>query len=420
MNAFLTSCMKMCNTLNHHEGCALRIIDWLGYRFSNILFRLYALVPHRQTKDDTLRRILVISDDMIGDALVRMPLYAALRRCFPPCGESKWHITIAVLPNVASLFKNAPFFDEVIESPGVCGHCHSILWFLENGFSVSNMLKWARSHRVEILVNPVRVRSLGYDYMLRLMKPRLSVAYDTGIVSQQYPMTGAYQRRCYDRLYTHLVPARSGVPQADDLERLFHLVVGAAEERLVPCPAESFSAILKPMACKLPDNYIVLVPGANVPLRRWPADRFAKVADSLLANLPPDSAAVVVGVQAESFLGDEIVNHMNGRVVNLCGRTSLAELGTVLMHAALVVTNETGTATYSAILGAPTVCIVGGGDFQAFFPTDFYKNVKSVFRKEDCFFCRWKCTKPDLGNGAAPCILSVSVEDVVAAATPLL
>ena len=419
MNTLSVLYMRMCNVFNLHGGVVLKVLDWLGYRFSNVLFCLYALVPHRQEKCDETRRILIISDDMIGDALVRMPLYAALRRRYPRDGEDRWRITIAVLPSVASLFKDAPFFDEVIESPGICTHCHSILWFLDHGFSASNMLKWSRSHLVEILVNPVRVRSLGYDYMLRLTRPRLSIAYDTGIISKQYPMTGSYQRRCCDRLYTHLVPARTGVSQTEDFRRIFGLVAGDGS-CLTPCTVGDVSTILRSVKCRLSDRYIVLVPGANVPLRRWPADRFAEVANQLLANLSSDFMAVIVGVQSESFLGEEIMRHMNGRAVNLCGKTSLAELGTILMHAALVVTNETGTATYSAIVGAPTVCIVGGGDFNAFFPTDFYKNVKSVFRKEDCFFCRWKCPKTISGNGAAPCITSVSVADVVTAAEPLM
>ena len=41
----------------------------------------------------------------------------------------------------------------------------------------------------------------------------------------------------------------------------------------------------------------------------------------------------------------------------------------------------------------------------------------SVFKRDECFNCDWKCLKKDLnGLALAPCVEAVSVDDVLAAA----
>jgi ADP-heptose:LPS heptosyltransferase len=312
-----------------------------------------------------------------------------------------------------------PYFDEVVESPGVCTHCHSILWFFNKEHAVHNLLGWARQHKVEILVNPVRVRSLGYDYLLSLLEPKTSIAYDTGMMESQYPMTAAYQKRHCDGKYTHLIPATPGGAHLEELATMCRLATGS-NVPLSPCPPDEVSLMLAPPSFALPDRFMVLIPGANVKLRRWPAERFAEVARRLRQFLSLDVAVIVVGVQEETPMAETICRILGENAVNLCGRTSLPELGTILKNAMLVITNETGTAHYAAVVHSPTVCIVGGGDFNAYFPNGFYKNVKSVFHRDSCFWCRWLCTRCKVEDSAAPCILSVTVDDVFEAAKSLV
>lgn len=375
------------------------------------------MLPRVEHEPSTEQRkqMLIIADDLIGDALVRMPLYASLRVAFP---RSEWHISIAVTSSVARLFARLPYFDSIVESPGICNCCHSILWFLNRRYKVNSLLKWARQHRVDILLNLVRVRSLGYDYMVRILKPKAAFAYDTSTIRRQYPMTGAYQERCCDMLYTHLIPVKAGTPQTDDLKTFLKCVVGSAW-RLAPVATDDLTCMLDPCEEQPVRPYIVVVPGASMLLRRWPLERFACVVDRLIPMMPPGATAVAVGTRQEADLGAALDRMTSGRIRNLCGRTTLSELGSLLKGASLVVTNETGTATYAAVMGAPTVCIVGGGDFRSFFPTSFYKNTASVFREAHCFFCGWHCIKGD-GNHVAPCIQSVTPDEVVAAALKLL
>ena len=55
-------------------------------------------------------------------------------------------------------------------------------------------------------------------------------------------------------------------------------------------------------------------------------------------------------------------------VTDLTGQTTLPELLTLMKHAALVISNDTGPAHLSIALGVPTIVIVGGGHFTSFVP----------------------------------------------------
>ena len=155
-------------------------------------------------------------------------------------------------------------------------------------------------------------------------------------------------------------------------------------------------------------DYIVLVPGAGAKCRQWSVDSFVELADRIGGEF------VVVGSKGERELGSRIADMAKARVVNLCGKTTIAQLGGILLNAKFVVTNETGTATYAAVLGVPTICILGGGDFGAFFPNPYCENTVSVFHGDGCYYCGWKCKKANLDIlETAPCINSISVDDVM-------
>lgn len=387
-----------------------KVVDWVCCRIANAIMFLLSLWPRRNEYDFSpnkgKKHVLVVANDLLGDALVRMPFYVALRRAFP---TETHHIAVMLTPPIAKFLSRLPFFDEIIVSRHLC--CvHPIRWlFLKDGF-VDTSLRWALSHKVDIYLNPFRFRSLGHDYILRLTRPSVSIAYETLYQSRIFPATAAYQKRKFDRCYTHLLPIIPNSTQVDEMRKMLSLAIGDGDVELCPVLLGDLRAVLDlRVGDALAKPYVVLVPGAGAYCRRWPVERFAEVADRLGGNI------VVVGTKDEAALGDAIPG-----AVNLCGKTSLPELGGVLAGASLVIANETGTATYAAVVGVRTLCIVGGGDFNAFFPSAFYKNTRSVFHPDCCFSCGWTCSKADLGSSIAPCIDTIGVDEVCAVAKEML
>jgi ADP-heptose:LPS heptosyltransferase len=100
----------------------------------------------------------------------------------------------------------------------------------------------------------------------------------------------------------------------------------------------------------LPDDYLVVHPGASVPARAWAPERHA----ALVGALADDGWAVVVtGGPAERALTARVCGPPRPGVIDLGGRTSLAALAEVLAGARATVVGNTGPAHLAAAVGCP-------------------------------------------------------------------
>ena len=104
-------------------------------------------------------------------------------------------------------------------------------------------------------------------------------------------------------------------------------------------------------------RYIVLHPGASVPARRSSAARTAVL---ITALADAGYRVLVTGSAGERHLaGRDPAGraHRPGRVVNLCGRTDLPRLASVLAGADVAIAPNTGAAHLAAAVGTPVVSL---------------------------------------------------------------
>ena len=107
--------------------------------------------------------------------------------------------------------------------------------------------------------------------------------------------------------------------------------------------------------------FAVLCPGANRKAKRWPAERFAAVADQLAER--HGLAVVVPGSPAERLVVAAVVAAARTPVIDLIGRgVTLGALKGVIAEARLMITNDTGPRHIAAALGTPTVALFGPTD----------------------------------------------------------
>jgi heptosyltransferase-2 len=103
---------------------------------------------------------------------------------------------------------------------------------------------------------------------------------------------------------------------------------------------------------------IALCPGSiNSRAKRWPAQRYAALADRLIDEL--GATVLLVGSAGEAEVALEVSRQMRHEPVMLTGQTNLAELIAVLSLVDLLVTNDTGPAHIASALGRPTLVIFG-------------------------------------------------------------
>ncbi|MFG0246815.1 MAG: glycosyltransferase family 9 protein [Phycisphaerales bacterium JB052] len=109
------------------------------------------------------------------------------------------------------------------------------------------------------------------------------------------------------------------------------------------------------------DRYAVLNPGGNNTAKRWPADRFAKLADHLHQH--HNLKVLINGSPPEADLCDQIIELAQTDPISLpaLGNT-LGALKPIIDGASIMVTNDTGPRHIAAAFGTPLVTLFGPTD----------------------------------------------------------
>lgn len=154
---------------------------------------------------------------------------------------------------------------------------------------------------------------------------------------------------------------------------------------------------------------VVLVPGARWPSKLWPVASFADVADRLRRD-----GIQVLMVGEELPTAEDPLAGLEG-VVDLRGRTSLAELGGILQRADLVIANDTGPMHLAASLGRRVIALMGPTDPRRTGPYGTGHRVFST--RPPCSPCFSKVCRNPAGQ---VCLQDVRPTDVYAAAVAML
>jgi hypothetical protein len=131
--------------------------------------------------------------------------------------------------------------------------------------------------------------------------------------------------------------------------------------------------------------------GAHAPARRWPAERFAVVADHLAQRF--GAQIVLTGGPGEEEIAQAVAAGAPcaGRVAPaLCvaGQTSLGGLAALIERLDLFIANDTGPAHLADALGTPSVTIFGPADHRRWAPLDQTRH-PIVRRPVPCSPCRY-------------------------------
>ncbi len=102
---------------------------------------------------------------------------------------------------------------------------------------------------------------------------------------------------------------------------------------------------------------VVFAPCSRHAAKNWPAKRFVELGEKLNAQI------ILVGAPDDLETCTWIENKLpEGAATNLCGKTSLLELGGVLQSADLVVTVDSGPMHMASAAGTPCLAIFGPTD----------------------------------------------------------
>lgn len=292
-----------------------------------------------------VRQVVVRGVSWVGDAVMTIPALRELRRVLPGA-----HVTLATRRWAEGIFAGADYLDALLIEEQGRGKLRPLL---------EQRRQW-RAGRFDLaVILPNSFQSALIPFAAGVTN-RLGYATDNRRLLLTHPVIPPAWRQSKHEVYhyLHLVA---------ELER--HLTGGERVSARTPVDAIFVSAsrqtaarrFLAARGAKLDRPLVALCPGStNSRAKRWPADRFAALADCLIADVGAEVA--IIGSASERDVTEAVVAQMSERPLVLTGHTDLSMSVAVLSLVDLLVSNDTGPAHIAAALGRPTLVIFGPTD----------------------------------------------------------
>jgi ADP-heptose:LPS heptosyltransferase len=261
--------------------------------------------------------ILVIKHSALGDMILALPLFAAIRKHHP--GE---HVVLLTTQPYVDLVRRSGSVDEIWTDT------RPRLWQLGETWRLIQRIRTRRFDRIYDLQGSQRTRS----YYRLLGSPR-----DIWVGNA---------RGC-----RYHIPDPTEPMHIAELRRRQLALVGIPDPGLPDLGfLQSDTARFNP-----PDRFALLVPGGapHRPAKRWPTSEFALLARHLLQRA---ITPLLIGRSAEQ---DEITAILAAApgARSLCDQTSIADLATLARQAAVAVGNDTGPMHIIAAAGCRSVVL---------------------------------------------------------------
>ncbi|MFM9958807.1 MAG: glycosyltransferase family 9 protein [Phycisphaerales bacterium] len=303
----------------------------------------------------------------VGDAVMATPALRLLRSAFPGA-----FIGGLVRPGIDAVLAGLPFVDEfhVETTRGVMGPKRSAARLRGRRYELAVLLTNSFSTALTTRLAGIP-RRIGYDRDGRgmLLTDRLTALRRRDVPPFDRSTTdpGAWAPVPACRYYfdaARRVLALAGLPDPGAGDE----AMGRMELAVTDAEAAAALALLDRAGVNQDEAFAVLNPGGNNPAKRWPADRFAQVAEYL--HRAHGLRCLVNGSPAENEVTRAVVSACDPA----CGAVALSELGGTLgslkgvlgglggRRARLLVTNDTGPRHIAAAFGVPVVSLFGPTD----------------------------------------------------------
>ena len=338
------------------------------------------------------KRILLIKPSSPGDIIHALPVLHGLRRRYPAA-----HIAWLVATPFAELIETDPALNEVIPFD------RKRFGFLGRSLRVTGefitFLRQLRAKQFDLVIDLQGLFRSGFLARASGAKTRIGFAAAREMAWVFYTdkiPNGDPDAHAADKNYA--VAAMLGFGDVP-MDFTIHLTT---QDRQVAMGLLS--------AAGIEQSFAALVPGTRWETKRWPAERYGKLAGVIFEHHHMPS--VLIGGSGDIPAADQSVAASGGAAKNLCGKTTLRQAAALIERASVVVTADSTPMHLAAVLNRPLVALFGPTNPRRTGP---YGRLTDVLRLDlDCSPCYFrKLSQCPYGHA---CMQDLSIESVTAAA----
>lgn len=280
-----------------------------------------------------MERILVVNVNWVGDVIFSSPIFKALKEAYP-----KAQVSCLAVPRVRQVLESIPYIDEIIV-------------YDEDGRHRNPLAKLK-------LIFQLRRKRFNIAFLLHRSLTRALLVYLAGI-----PQRVGYDEKNRGKFLTHKVEFLDEPVHRSDryLNVIESYGVPVNDRRCQLSVSENakrdIRGILKSKDINESDYLVVVNPGGNWDLKRWPARNFSLLIRGFLVDR--GVKVVISGAQKDvSF-----IKEMNGLTphgaVSLAGQTNLKQLIALMERADLVVSADSGPLHLASSVGSDVIGLFG-------------------------------------------------------------
>lgn len=346
----------------------------------------------REVEPGEIKRILVRSPTWVGDAVMCLPALNALGRIFPDA-----EINVAAPPGTADIFSDSKSVNHVFiqQSGGAFAAITNARELRRGRFNLAVLFQNAFAAAATVFLAGVPLR-VGYA------TDRRSALLTTALALPVWK-NERHESFYYLNIVAELEQMIFDSSSLLESEPVFDLAVSTNRK-------ESARRLLRENGCAAGQPIAILCPGSvNSRAKRWPAERYAELADRFVAA---GFEVVLVGSPGEINISKEVNARARHNPLVLTGKTTVAEVVALISIADLLVTNDTGPAHIGAALGTATLVIFGPTNPLTTYPRSGFAEL--IRQPPDCAPCMLRDCPID-----HRCMTSISVDEVFSRAVTM-
>ncbi len=292
----------------------------------------------------SIQKIAVFRALKLGDVLLAVPAFRALRAAFPAAQID--YIGLSWAEELAKRFSD--YINNFVSFPGYPG-------LPERPYDpgeVAEFLKDMQSRRYDLVLQMHGSGSIVNPCVLLFGAGMTAGFYEDGGFCPDAAKFMKYPESAHE-IHRHLqLMEFLGIRQQGDV---------------LEFPVfESDTTRLRTLYAPGAHRYAVLHPG-SVSGGRWPVEQFAALADYLHGK---GLQVVVTGSDTEVDIAKHVASISSAKVVQLAGKTDLGSLAALLQGSTLVASNDTGVAHMAVAVDAPSITIFTTADPKRWAPLD--------------------------------------------------